>query len=73
MTPAALALLRLVLWLLPFLLGYLAARSGRGRVFWGLVLAGALLGLAVRPFPLGIALLALGLLAGYPLGRKARG
>ena len=62
------ALLLLVLFALPLLLGYLSGRAyreGRGRVALGLLLFGAFLGLLARPRPLGLFLLLLGLFLGY--------
>ncbi|WP_287371447.1 hypothetical protein [Oceanithermus sp.] len=71
MTPGAVGLVRLVFWLLPLALGYLAARSwGRPRLVLGLLLAAALLGAWVKPLPLGWALAVLGFALGVPLGRR---
>lgn len=73
MTELTLLLLRLALWLLPGVLGLLAARAwvaGRSRVGLGLLLGGLLLALLVRPLPLGLVILALGALAGWPLGGR---
>lgn len=71
MTPGAAALLRLALWALPLVLGYLAGRSwGRFRVMGGLLLGALAVGALVKPFPLGWVLIALGFLGGVPLGRR---
>ncbi|HEU4741467.1 MAG TPA: hypothetical protein VFS50_07730 [Meiothermus sp.] len=75
MTELTLILLRLALWLLPGVLGLLGVRSwvrGRSRVGLGLLLGGLVAALLVRPLPLGLVLLALGALAGWPTGRRAR-
>jgi len=64
-------ILRLALWLLPLLLGYLAGRSwGRPRVLGGLLAAALVAGLFVKPFPLGWLLAAAGFLGGVPLGGR---
>ncbi|PZA06248.1 MULTISPECIES: hypothetical protein [unclassified Meiothermus] len=74
MTELPLILLRWALWLLPGVLGLLGVRAWvrrRGRVGLGLLLAGLVAALLVRPLPLGFVLLALGALAGWPTGRQA--
>lgn len=74
MTELTLILLRLALWLLPGVLGLLGVRAwvrGRGRVGQGLLLAGLVAALLVRPLPLGLVLLVPGALAGWPTGRRA--
>ena len=69
MTPFAFGLLRAVFWALPLFLGYLAGRVPRSRVRTGLLLAGVLLGLALRPPGLGPVLALLGFLLGlFPSG-----
>jgi hypothetical protein len=68
MTELTFVLLRLALWLLPALLGFMAMRAwrgGRSRVAAGLALAGLLCGVLVKPVPIGLVLLAVGLLAGW--------
>lgn len=68
MTEATFVLLRLVLWLLPAVLGFLAMRAwrdGRARVAGGLALGGLLAGVLARPLPVGLVLLVLGFLAGW--------
>lgn len=72
MTESTLILLRLALWMLPGVLGWLGARAwigGRSRVGLGLLLGGLVVALLVRPLPLGLVLLALGAMAGWPIGR----
>ena len=71
MTAGTTLILRLALWLLPLLLGYLAGRSwGRPRVLGGLLAAALVAGLFVKPFPLGWLLAAAGFLGGVPLGGR---
>ncbi|WP_456411818.1 hypothetical protein [Oceanithermus sp.] len=71
MTAGTAFILRLALWLLPLLLGYLAGRSwGRPRVLGGLLAAALVAGLLVKPFPLGWVLGALGFALGVPLKRR---
>jgi hypothetical protein len=68
MTELSLLLLRLALWLLPAILGFMAMRAWCGerpRVAAGLALAGLLWGMLVRPLPIGLVLLGVGLLAGW--------
>ncbi|RIH85173.1 hypothetical protein [Calidithermus roseus] len=68
MTEFTFVVIRLALWLLPALLGFMAMRAwrgGRSRVAAGLVLAGLLCGVLVRPIPIGLVLLLVGLLAGW--------
>lgn len=68
MTELTFVLLRLALWLLPAILGFVAMRAwrgGRSRVATGLVLAGLLCGVLARPLPVGLVLLVVGLLAGW--------
>lgn len=68
MTPGAAALVRLALWALPLVLGYLAGRSwGRFRVMGGLLLGALLAGAIIKPFLLGWLLIVLGFLGGVPL------
>ncbi|WP_293170593.1 hypothetical protein [Oceanithermus sp.] len=68
MTAATALILRLALWLLPLVLGYLAGRAwGRPRVVGGLLVGALAAGLLVKPFPLGWALVVAGLLGGVPL------
>ncbi len=70
MTAGTAFILRLALWLLPLLLGYLAGRSwGRPRVLGGLLAAALVAGLLVKPFPLGWVLGVLGFALGVPLKR----
>ncbi|MGQ9692841.1 MAG: hypothetical protein ACUVQC_05200 [Thermaceae bacterium] len=67
MTPAATTLALLLFWLIPGLLGLLAGTAfflGRARVGLGLLIAGLFLGVLVRPFPLGVALVGVGFLLG---------
>lgn len=74
MTEATFVLIRLVVWLLPAVLGFLAMRAwrgGRARVASGLALGGLLAGLLAKPLPVGLVLLVLGLLAGW--GRVLQG
>ncbi|WP_457636629.1 hypothetical protein [Oceanithermus sp.] len=71
MTAGTVFLLRLALWLLPLVLGYLAGRSwGRPRVVSGLLAAALAAGLLIKPFPLGWLAAAAGFLGGVPLGSK---
>ncbi|WP_018464988.1 hypothetical protein [Calidithermus timidus] len=68
MTELTLVVIRLALWLLPALLGYMsmrAWRAGRSRVAAGLALAGLLCGVLAKPLPVGLVLLLIGLLAGW--------
>ncbi|WP_027891417.1 hypothetical protein [Calidithermus chliarophilus] len=68
MNEATFVLIRLVVWLLPAVLGFLAMRAwrgGRARVASGLALGGLLAGLLAKPLPVGLVLLVLGLLAGW--------
>ncbi|MGQ9754168.1 MAG: hypothetical protein ACUVQD_05910 [Thermaceae bacterium] len=68
MTPAATTLALLLFWLIPGLLGLLAGTAfflGRVRVGLGLLIAGLFLGVFIRPFPLGVALVGVGFLLGY--------
>ncbi|MER3443118.1 MAG: hypothetical protein C4333_02915 [Meiothermus sp.] len=74
MTEATFVLIRLVLWLLPAVLGFLAMRAwrgGRARVASGLALGGLLAGVLAKPLPVGLVLLVLGFLAGW--GGASRG
>ena len=71
MTPGAVGLLRLFLWVLPFVLGFVAGRAwGRARVVVGLLLAALMLGALIKPLPLGWVLAGLGFALGVPLGRR---
>lgn len=68
MTELAAGLLRVLLWVFPALLAFLAWpqwRRGRTRVAVGLLLAGLLLALLVKPIGLGLASLVLGILLGW--------
>ena len=72
MTEGAVIVLRLVGWLLPGILGFFAGRlwRGRRRVALGLLIAGALVAVLIKPLPLGWVLLLLGYLTGFwPLRR----
>jgi hypothetical protein len=65
MTEGTLTLLRLVGWLLPGLFGFFAGRLWqRRRVGLGLLIAGALIAILIKPLPLGWVLLLLGYLTG---------
>jgi hypothetical protein len=72
MTESALAFLRLFAWLLPGIFGLLAGRlwRGRKRVGLGLLIAGALVALLIKPVPLGWVLLGLGYLTGILTPRR---
>ncbi len=75
MTEGAVLLLRLLLWVLPGILVFLAVRgfwAGRSRVALGLLLAGLLAAALVKPFPAGLAFALLGGLAGLGGGRNPR-
>lgn len=68
MSELTFVVIRLALWLLPALLGFMAMRAwrgGRSRVATGLALAGLLCGVLARPVPIGLVLLVVGLLAGW--------
>lgn len=68
-------LLRLLLWVLPGILSFLAVRgffAGRSRVALGFLLGGILAALLVKPFPVGFAFLVIGGLAGLGGGRNPK-
>ena len=68
MTELAVGLLRVLLWLFPALLAFLAWpqwRQGRTRVAVGLLLAALLVAFLVKPVTLGLASLLLGILLGW--------
>ncbi len=75
MTEGAVLVLRLLLWLLPGLLMFLAVRgflTGRSRVALGLLIGGVLAALLVKPFPVGFAFWVIGGLAGLGGGRNPK-
>ncbi|WP_337869186.1 hypothetical protein [Meiothermus sp.] len=75
MTEGAVVVLRLLLWVLPGILTFLAVRgffAGRRRVALGLLLGGILAALLVKPFPVGFAFLVIGGLAGLGGGRNPK-
>lgn len=75
MTEGAVLVLRLLLWVLPGILTFLAVRgffAGRSRVALGFLLGGILAALLVKPFPVGLAFLVIGGLAGLGGGRNPK-
>ncbi|MCS7069209.1 MAG: hypothetical protein RMK51_07565 [Meiothermus sp.] len=75
MTEGAVLVLRLLLWLLPGLLMFLAVRgflAGRPRLALGFLVGGVLAALLVKPFPVGFAFWLIGGLAGLGGGRNPR-
>ncbi len=75
MTEGALLVLRLLLWLLPGILMFLAVRgffAGRSRVALGLMIGAILAAMLVKPFPVGFAFLLIGGLAGLGGGRNPK-
>ncbi|WP_027876062.1 hypothetical protein [Meiothermus cerbereus] len=75
MTEGAVLFLRLLLWLLPGILAFLAVRgllAGRTRVGLGLIIAGVLAAFLIKPIPVGLAFFLIGGLAALGGGRNPR-
>lgn len=75
MTEGAVLVMRLLLWILPAILTFLAVRgflTGRNRVALGLLLGGILAAILVKPFPVGFAFFVIGGLAGLGGGRSPK-
>jgi uncharacterized membrane protein YccF (DUF307 family) len=75
MTEGAVLFLRLLLWLLPGILAFLAVRgllAGRTRVGLGLIIAGVLASFLIKPIPVGLAFFLIGGLAALGGGRNPR-
>jgi hypothetical protein len=75
MTEGAVLVMRLLLWILPGVFTFLSVRgflAGRSRVALGLLVAGILAAVLVKPFPVGFAFLIIGALVGLGGGRNPR-
>lgn len=75
MTEGAVLVLRLLLWVLPGILTFLAVRgffAGRSRVALGFLIGGILAAILVKPFPVGFAFFVVGGLAGLGGGRNPK-